>query len=301
MGSERRLLLDDGGVWSAMPRRRQQLARRRRTAILRTARVRCRRRRHSCTAECRHATRSARTLSGRLNKSCPASGIRITRCRGSSKIQVRGAKHSGAFCCDRTAVAGLSVTTTSSWEIQLMILDISAATATVGSGEGWRRFLAAVAESGCPFGPLANSGEDAPVKEDHDDGGDVEGAHRRVDEEVGVEERALERPLLAPLRLVHAQRNGCRYGNRHHPRHCQGKVHAVRVLVFSVLYWLGYGYKPANGAHAISGEWCDMSHEYVILLAYQNSISVAYLEVKSDVRKITWVLISRTSTGAAFL
>lgn len=50
----------------------------------------------------------------------------------------------------------------------------------------------------------SNSEEDAPVESDHDDGGNVEGTHRRKDKEVRVVEGAEGRCLCSSLCVVHS-------------------------------------------------------------------------------------------------
>ena len=90
-------------------------------------------------------------------------------------------------------------------------------------------------------GVRSDGDEDPRIEADHDDARDVEGAHRRVDEEVGVVEGADGRRLGSAVRVVHAEGDRRRDGSGDDPRHGEHGVDATRVLVLGVLDRLRHG------------------------------------------------------------
>jgi len=90
----------------------------------------------------------------------------------------------------------------------------------------------------------ANGVKDPPVEEDHDDTGDVEGAHGGVDEKVRVVKGA-EGGRLSPTRgVVHPESYRGGDGNRDDPREREHHVDTLRVLVSRVLDGPCDSYKP---------------------------------------------------------
>lgn len=92
----------------------------------------------------------------------------------------------------------------------------------------------------------SNDVENTPVENHHDNEWYVERAHGGVDEEVWVVERTQRRSLETPVGVIHTESNRRRDCDRNHPSQCQHDVHAVRVLVLSVLYWTSHRYVPTR-------------------------------------------------------
>ena len=93
---------------------------------------------------------------------------------------------------------------------------------------------------------LANSVEDSPVKQCHDNTRDVERAHRRVDEKVGVVERAKSRSLGTTFGVVHTKRDRRRDRHRDDPCQCQRDVDAIWILVLGIFDRLSHREKPLH-------------------------------------------------------
>jgi len=91
---------------------------------------------------------------------------------------------------------------------------------------------------------LTDSVKDSPVEQDHDDARDVEGSHRRVDEEVGVVEGAEGRRLSSSFGVVHTESDRRRDGDRDDPGESKHHVDTTRVLVLGVLDRLCHGDVP---------------------------------------------------------
>lgn len=89
-----------------------------------------------------------------------------------------------------------------------------------------------------------NDAVDFPVEEDHNDGWNKEGAHGRINEEVGVEEAT--RAGAPVLRIVDAQGDGCCDGHRDDPRDGQHEKDSLGVFVFGVLDRLCDGNEPVD-------------------------------------------------------
>jgi len=75
-------------------------------------------------------------------------------------------------------------------------------------------------ELNLPARQQANGAEHSAVKNEHDQAGNVEGRHRRVDEEVGVVEGAEGGRKAALFGVVHTERYRRRHSDRDDPSEC---------------------------------------------------------------------------------
>jgi len=80
----------------------------------------------------------------------------------------------------------------------------------------------------------ANCSEYSAVEDGHDDARDVEGSHRRVDEEVRVVERTQRRVFVPSRCVVNTGNDGRRHRRRYDPRDDDGYQYTSRVFVTSV-------------------------------------------------------------------
>jgi len=92
--------------------------------------------------------------------------------------------------------------------------------------------------------PLSNGVENPPVQQRHNDTRDIEGTHRRVDEEVRVVKSTEGRGLGSSLGVVHPQSDGRRDSNGDDPSQSQCDVDTVGVLVFGVFDRLSHREEP---------------------------------------------------------
>ena len=98
----------------------------------------------------------------------------------------------------------------------------------------------------------ADHEKDLPVEKNHDDAGDVEGAHRGVDEEVCVVEGAEVGGEGALGRVVHAEGDGGGDGQGDEPGGAEGEEDSLGVFVLGVLDGSRDGDESARKAVVIS-------------------------------------------------
>ena len=122
------------------------------------------------------------------------------------------------------------------------------------------------------------------VEEDHDDARDVEGGKRRVDNKVGVVERAVGRD--ATLRVVEAEDDGQADGGRDGPNEADSQPDSFVVLVSRVLDGLRHGDVPSSASLLVSikkSPQMDISltSKYGDMRSLTKSIRSALIEISS--------------------
>ena len=96
-----------------------------------------------------------------------------------------------------------------------------------------------------PARHLSNGAKHFAVEYEHDETGDVEGRHRRADEEVRVVECAQSWSKTSLLGIVHTERYRRRHGDRNNPDQCnQDHVRPTGAFLLGVADWLRHCNEP---------------------------------------------------------